>query len=67
MSEKITSCRSRPKTAEAMRHGIILFVLLFAFFPLYMMFQISLKDNAQFANNLWLPEAPFHCENWAVG
>jgi len=54
-------------SADAGKHALILFVLLFAFFPLYMMLQISLKDNTQFTNNLWLPEAPFHWENWQVG
>ncbi|MBL4700250.1 MAG: carbohydrate ABC transporter permease [Phycisphaeraceae bacterium] len=34
---------------------------------MYIMLQASLKDNVQFANNLWLPSAPYHWENWAVG
>ena len=66
MSAK-SGMKAKPMFAEALRHALILFVLLFAFLPLYMMLQISLKDNAQFTNNLWFPAAPFHWENWLVG
>ncbi|MBU0714773.1 MAG: carbohydrate ABC transporter permease [Verrucomicrobia bacterium] len=66
MSAK-SGMKSKSMFAEMSRHTLILFVLLFAFFPLYMMLQISLKDNAQFTNNLWLPMAPFHWANWQVG
>jgi ABC-type glycerol-3-phosphate transport system permease component len=38
-----------------------------AFIPLYLMFVISLKDNAQFAHNPWFPTPPFHWENYKVG
>ncbi len=52
---------------EFLKHTGILFVLFFAFFPLYIMLQASLKDNVQFANNIWLPCRPFHWENWLAG
>ena len=52
---------------ECSKHAGILFVLFFAFFPMYIMLQASLKDNIQFANNIWLPSEPFHWENWSLG
>lgn len=52
---------------ESSKHAGILFVLFFAFFPMYIMLQASLKDNVQFANNIWLPAAPFHWANWMAG
>lgn len=51
-------------TAEFFKHGFILFILAFAMLPLYLMFNISLKDNIQFARNPWTPEPPFHWENF---
>jgi len=55
------------KSHEAVKHGMILFVLFFAFFPLYVMLEISLKDNTQFIRNPWFPSSPFHWENWSFG
>jgi len=52
---------------EIIKHAVIIAFLAFAFLPLVLMFNISLKDNAQFARNPWFPEAPFHWENYAVG
>jgi len=49
------------------KHLFVLVVLALAFLPLYLMVNISLKDNAQFAANPWLPEAPFHWENYTRG
>ena len=49
------------------KHVWILGVLFFAFFPLYMMLNISLKDNAQFYSNPLGIQAPFHWENWTIG
>lgn len=46
---------------------VILAVLVIAFLPLYLMVNISLKDNQQFSQNPWYPEAPFHWENYKVG
>jgi ABC-type glycerol-3-phosphate transport system permease component len=53
--------------AETGKHTVILFVLFFAFFPMYIMIQASLKDNAQFSNDIWTPGAPFHWNNWLAG
>lgn len=54
-------------TAELSKHVFLILVLASAFLPLYLMFTISVKDNAQFARNPWYPQAPFHWENFAVG
>ena len=55
------------KSHELMKHGVVWFVLFFAFLPLYIMLVISLKDNAQFVRNPWFPFPPFHWENWVYG
>jgi len=57
----------RNLSQECSKHSGILFVLFFAFVPMYIMLQASLKDNVQFANNIWLPSGPFHWENWQIG
>jgi len=56
-----------PPSHEVAKHVLIGFVLLFAFFPLYLMLVISLKDNTQFVQSPFLPTYPFHWENWAFG
>lgn len=43
---------------DAPKHAFIVAVLLIELLPLYMMAQISLKDNATFIQNPWLPSAP---------
>jgi multiple sugar transport system permease protein len=47
------------------KHAFILLVLGIELLPLYMMAQISLKDNAGFIQNPWLPSSPstWHWEN----
>jgi ABC-type glycerol-3-phosphate transport system permease component len=59
--------RVRSKISEFFKHGFILSIFFFTFLPLYLMLNISLKDNQQFARNPWLPEPPFHWENFVVG
>ena len=54
-------------THEVTKHGLVCFVLFFAFFPLYVMLNISLKDNTQFVQSPFLPTFPFHWENWTYG
>ena len=46
---------------EAIKHSMIWCVLLFAFFPLLLMFVISFKNNDQFYSNPWLFDA---FSNW---
>jgi len=55
------------KKKEALKHCILLFVLAFAFFPLYLMVVVSFKNNEQFTNNPWFFDAikTWHWENWA--
>jgi ABC-type glycerol-3-phosphate transport system permease component len=55
------------KLKENIKHLILLLVIIMAFFPLYLMVNISLKDNSQFAHNPWLPEVPFHWDNYIIG
>ena len=59
--------RVKSKFAEFIKHAFLWSIFFFTFLPLYLMLNISLKDNQQFARNPWLPEAPFHWENFAVG
>jgi len=47
-----------------MKHGTVVGVLLFAFFPLYMMLNISFKSNAQYYSNSVGVTLPLHTENW---
>lgn len=57
----------KQRSHEIAKHCLIWFVLFFAFFPLYVMLVISLKDNVQFLKNPFLPFGPFHWENWVYG
>lgn len=59
--------RVRSKISEFFKHAFIWLIFAFSFLPLYLMLNISLKNNEQFARNPWLPEAPFHWENFVVG
>ena len=54
---------------EVLKHAAIWLVLAFSFFPLYVMVEISLKNNDQFTNNPWFFDSPrqWHWENWAKG
>jgi ABC-type glycerol-3-phosphate transport system permease component len=57
----------RSRTAELVKHAFVLGVLAFAFFPLYMMVNISLKTNKQFFHQPWLPTLPFSPGNYVNG
>lgn len=59
--------RKLNKKHETFKHLLTCFVLLFAFFPLYVMLVISLKDNTQFLENPFGISFPIHWENWAHG
>lgn len=52
---------------ETMKHLLIWSVLIFAFFPLYIMFMISFKDNGQFVKAPFSLTFPMHFENWTKG
>jgi len=59
--------QGRNNISEICKHAFLWCIYAFTFLPLYLMLVISLKDNQQFARNPWLPEAPFHWVNYAVG
>ncbi|MBL9205105.1 MAG: carbohydrate ABC transporter permease, partial [Opitutaceae bacterium] len=40
------------------KHVVILCFLVIELFPLYMMLQVSLKDNSQFTQSPWFPSPP---------
>jgi len=48
------------------QHAVVGTLLAIELFPLYMMFQVSFKDNATFIANPWLPSSPldWRWENW---
>jgi ABC-type glycerol-3-phosphate transport system permease component len=54
-------------THEIPKHALIWMVLAFAFFPLYVMLVISIKDNTQFLNAPFTLTFPIRWENWAFG
>ncbi len=51
------------------KHTLIWIVMLVELFPLYMMMQVSFKDNTSFLQNPWFPApiSEWHWENWAFG
>ena len=49
---------------RAVKHGYILLVLSFAFFPLYLMLVVSVKTNKQFYERPAILTLPMHFENW---
>lgn len=52
------------KFAEFLKHLFLLLVLFLSFLPMLLMVNISLKDNAQFAQNPLSITYPFHWENY---
>jgi len=63
----VGSSTTRGQAAEWTKHAFILLVLAAAFYPLYMMFNISFKTDTQFTENPWWPEGPAHPENYVTG
>jgi len=57
----------RTKRHESAKHALVIFVLLFAFFPLFITFIISFKTNDQFAVSPFALTFPLHFENWVIG
>lgn len=50
---------------DGSKHLVIWLFLAVELFPLYMMLQVSFKDNAEFIRNPWLPTAPMQVtETW---
>lgn len=54
------------RASELVKHLLIGLVLLAAFFPLYVMLNISFKDNDQFAAHPFAVTFPLRVENWAI-
>jgi ABC-type glycerol-3-phosphate transport system permease component len=54
---------------ETSKHFLLWAVLFFSFVPFILMFVISMKSNAQYVTNPWLPDAPsqWQWENWTKG
>jgi len=71
MTEAVTgymrSKSARGRAAELVKHLFVCSMLVFAFFPLYVMFNISFKTNREFYSHPWMPTTPLHWENYAVG
>lgn len=47
------------KQRDWSKHLVIMAFMLIELFPLYMMFQVSFKDNDSFVRNPWVPTPPF--------
>lgn len=41
------------------KHVVIMFFMIIGLFPLYVMLEVSFKDNASFVQDPWLPTPPF--------
>lgn len=56
------------RQAEWCKHAIVWIVLLFAFYPLFIMIVISFKDNHQYQANPWFfdPISQWHWDNWSI-
>lgn len=56
----------RAPGGDWLKHGFILALLLVELLPLYMMLQISVKDNAGFVSSPWMPASPADWQwgNW---
>ncbi len=57
------------KLGEAIKLSYLSFILVFAFFPLYVMLVVSFKSNEQFLNNPWFFDAisDWNWNNWVMG
>jgi ABC-type glycerol-3-phosphate transport system permease component len=58
----------RKPNLEWVKHGIVLFILFFSFYPLFLMFVVSLKSNEQYQANPWFFDAidTWKWENWST-
>lgn len=62
MPEKVS------KTAESIKIGYLVFILFFAFLPLFIMLVVSMKTNEQFMANPWFFDHPseWQLSNWVI-
>jgi ABC-type glycerol-3-phosphate transport system permease component len=63
------SAKLKNQLYEAAKLGYLAFVLMFAFFPLYVMIVVSFKSNEQFLANPWFFDSisDWNWTNWVVG
>jgi len=47
------------KQRDGSKHFFVMLIMLIELFPLYMMFQVSFKDNSSFIQNPWVPTPPY--------
>lgn len=68
-NHRATSPARRSAGTDWPKHLVILAVVAVELFPLYMMLQVSFKDNSGFVQQPWLPSHPatWHWENWVFG
>lgn len=61
----VISGRAANRAAEIVKHAFVLLVLSAAFYPLYMMVNISTMTNKQFYRNPWTPHVPSDRSGWS--
>jgi ABC-type glycerol-3-phosphate transport system permease component len=68
MSVRASMLRSR-RRSDWPQHVILWTFILIELFPVYMMLQVSFKDNASFIDNPWFPTPPtqWRWSNWVFG
>ncbi|EIP96625.1 ABC-type sugar transport system, permease component [Opitutaceae bacterium TAV1] len=59
MSAALKDAVGSHKQKDWPKHIVILFFICIELFPLYMMMQVSFKDNTIFIQNPWIPAAPW--------
>ena len=55
----VTTAVGSHKQRDGSKHIVIWLLLLIELFPLYMMLQVSFKDNSSFIQNPWAPTQPY--------
>ena len=55
----VTTAVGSHKQRDGSKHLVIWLLLLIELFPLYMMLQVSFKDNSSFIQNPWAPTPPY--------
>jgi ABC-type glycerol-3-phosphate transport system permease component len=62
------SSRASRRRYELAKHAYLWFVLLFAFYPLFVMLVVSFKSNEQYQVNPWFfdPIETWRWENWSI-
>lgn len=59
MSTAVTSAVGSHKQRDGSKHLVVWLFLIVELFPLYMMMQVSFKDNSSFIQNPWAPTPPY--------